>query len=405
MTKFWLLVFTILYAFSLPAQKFRYGAALQAVDSSGFYKIQLAPELNAKLLDGYADFRLLDSAGKEIPYILDGDQAMTTTSLYKEYEIVEKKFLKDSATIVILRNDKNESIDNLSLQIRNADVYKTMNLSGSFDRKQWFVLKESESIYSVRNQNDVAEIKLFHFPLTNYPFLRLVINDKNSAPLDIIKAIHYESFSVAGSYTELKSRFVTSDSVKTKTTWVHVIFNEELIPDEFKVSVAAPVRYLRRVNIYYVNSQTKTGEKYFHSSVVLNSELSQRFSFGEGVRAKELWLEVINEDSPALSISGVSWFQLNRFCIAELEKGKQYQLRFGDSLLVSPRYDLTYFKDIIPSSMAVLKHGEIKRLLSSQQAPEPEKSIFTDKRYIWATLILIIALLGFVSFRMVAETK
>jgi hypothetical protein len=55
--------------------------------------------------------------------------------------------------------------------------------------------------------------------------------------------------------------------------------------------------------------------------------------------------------------------------------------------------------------MKEIKHGEIRSIMKSQAEITPEKSIFTDKRYIWATLILIIALLGFVSFRMVTETK
>lgn len=405
MIKNFLLCCAILFSVVSSAQQFKYEAPLPKVDSTGFYKILLAPGLNARLLGGFTDLRLVDSSHKEIPYVLKNDNPVTTSSIFKEYEIVEKKFLKDSATVIILKNNKNESINNVSLLIRNAEVQKTMSLSGSFDRKQWFVLKESDLIYSVRNEKEVAEIKLIDFPLTNYTFLKIVINDKRSSPLDIIKAGYYESSTVKGSYTPLKSSLTVSDSAKSKTTWAHIIFNEEIIPDETEISISEPPFYMRSANVYYSNNNSKKGERYFLTSITINSKASKRFQLEGQVRAKELWFEIINEDNPPLKISDITCFQLNHFCIAQLEKDKQYWFRFGDSALSSPRYDLKYFENIIPSSMKEINHGEISSIKQPPAEAEKAKSIFTDKRYIWAALILIISLLGFVSFRMVKETN
>src|ERR1700752_2458466 len=101
MRKF-ILFAAVLFSFCLQAQQFRYEAVLPVVDSTGFYKILLAPQLNAKLMDGFADLRLFGSESKEIPYVLREDNPVTTSSVFREYEIAEKKFLKDSVTIVIL---------------------------------------------------------------------------------------------------------------------------------------------------------------------------------------------------------------------------------------------------------------------------------------------------------------
>jgi hypothetical protein len=399
------IAFFIFFLFSssfLFGQNFRYASKLSGTDSTGFFKIQIVPQINSKLQPGFDDLRLFDIENKEVPYILKEDNPVTYTSTFHEYEITGKKFLKDSVTQIILRNNRKENINNISLVIRNAEVQKEMRLSGSFDSVQWFTVKESFTISSISNQNDIAETKPVNFPLNNYTFYRIEINDKYSAPVDVIKAGYYESTSVNGAFTELKSSLVISDSAKQKTTWLRLTFEEPVYINAIELKITGPEYYLRSANIYLTDDRNKSKIS-LTANITIDSKSPLHYNIDE-IKSKEIWLEIFNEDNSPLKISGVKCLQRNHYCIARLEKSKQYELRFGDSLLQAPRYDLKYFQSVIPGGLTELTPGSIVELKQAAAAQEP-KSFFTDKRFIWIALVIVIFLLGFVTYKMMGDFR
>ncbi|HSC39632.1 MAG TPA: hypothetical protein VLD19_17225, partial [Chitinophagaceae bacterium] len=76
-------------------------------------------------------------------------------------------------------------------------------------------------------------------------------------------------------------------------------------------------------------------------------------------------------DNPPLRFAAVAPFQLNRYLLAYLEKGKAYTLRFGDSTAQTPVYDLQYFKDSIGSAVMPLAYGKPERNKPEAPAPAP----------------------------------
>ncbi len=400
-----LLIFLIIHG-RITAGSFRFESKLPPVDNTHYYKIQLTPGIYSKLSPGNSDLRLFDSDQKEVPYIIRDDVPVNLSTFFVEHEIVDKKYLKDSLTQVIIKNKGGERISNISLVIRNAEVNKSMRLAGSYDRKQWFVVKENEFISSISNKKNVTEIKLVNFPLTNYDFYKIEIDDKHSAPVDIIKVGFYEAKITQGIFTQLKSSFVVSDSTKQKTTWVHLMLDDTLEINEVQFNIHAPEYFLRQVNVYYTNNKSKRNYRDYIEQFSLNSKLPLRFSIGS-IRTKELWYEVQNEDNAPLQFSDVQCFQINHYCIANLEKGGDYTLRFGDSLLNSPNYDLRHFQSVIPAELDLIIPGELKSIAPMQMSNEEKGfgKIFSDKRFIWMSLIVVIGLLGFVTFRMMKDIK
>jgi hypothetical protein len=397
-------VIILLWSQQTFGQNFKYGTNVPAVDSSGFYKIQLTPQINSKLRSGFPDIRLFDDLNKEVPCILRDDKALNNSAEFKEYEIADKTFLKDSLSRIIIKNTRKESISNISLLIRNAEVHKELKLSGSDDGKQWFVVKEYASISSISNEKETAELKLLDFPLTNYTYYKIEINDKNSAPLDIVKAGYYDIITTKGAYTGVKTSMTVSDSTKQKRTWVHVKFEERNYIDEFEFKIVGPKYFLRKAYLY-TGRDDKSGN--------VNKESSDRFLldskspllFPTALFTNEVWFEIINEDDAPLKISGIKCLQLNHYLVAGLEKGKQYELHFSDSLASAPSYDLKYFPSVIPPDMKVLIPGTISLLTSPAKAEIAPKNIFADKRFIWIVLIVVISLLGFVTYRMMTDAK
>jgi hypothetical protein len=86
---------------------------------------------------------------------------------------------------------------------------------------------------------------------------------------------------------------------------------------------------------------------------------------------------------------------------SRLQKGKHYTMRFGKDLRM-PAYDLYNFRTSIPEELPALQIRNIKPVVKeTKEIGTP--TFFTSRRMIWAALILVIALLGFITLRMVRE--
>jgi hypothetical protein len=84
-----------------------------------------------------------------------------------------------------------------------------------------------------------------------------------------------------------------------------------------------------------------------------------------------------------------------------LQKGQPYRIEFGNEEVAAPSYDLAFFKDTIPQQLPVIIPTGIKALAGPAKAPA---TVFTDKNIIWVAIILVIGLLGFMSYKMLQET-
>ncbi|MEO8150034.1 MAG: hypothetical protein ABI723_20520 [Bacteroidia bacterium] len=404
MKKVFLFFLLIISCDFIDAQSFRYEAKVDVVDSSGFYKIYLAPEINSKLKEGFIDLRLFDNEEKETPYDFAIDEIPKTNRKFIEYEIIENKLLKDSVTIITLRNKSKSKIDNISLQIKNAEVDKQIKLSGSDDRLHWYVVKEYAEFNSINNTSDVSEIKLIDFPLSNYEYYRIEINDKNSKPLNILSAGYNESITNSAPFTEISPpNIIDVDSIKTKTTWVHIPIYGSSIIDFIIINVASPKYFLRSVDEYAVSiNKGRPSERVWIDASVINSAKQNKIRLPYMV--DEFVLCIHNEDNPPLKISSIKCFQYNRYALAYLEKSKSYTFRFGNDSIAKPTYDLKYFQNIIPADVRIIKTQAVKKNKQPQQTPPKEPyTFFTDKKFIWVVVGLIIVFLGVITFRMLRE--
>lgn len=386
------------------AQQFNYVAPLPEADSSAFYKIKLSPEIKSKLKPGLADLRLYDQDKKEVPYVLKSDQEINYVSSFIPYPFLKKEILKDSVTQIIIRKDSSR-INNMSLMIRNAEVEKEMKLSGSFDTLQWFVVKEYHSIHSINNPLDVTAYLQIDFPATNYTYFKIDISDKHSAPVDVVKAGYFQTHSVAGNYSALNAEWYVSDSAHRKMSFLTLQWPQVNDVDAIELKVKSPAHFLRKATLYsmWYQGGTEYTPKYM-GSLTLSSEASLRFAI-EGVRTNKFLIEIHNGDDAPLKFDNVEAFQLNHYCIAQLEKNKKYEFRFTDAMTDFPSYDLRYFEKIIPADLKVIEPGHVLDVSVHKQSTVAKKNFFSDKRFIWAALSITVLLLGYVTYRMMKEMK
>jgi hypothetical protein len=393
------------------AQTYTHTAALPAVEKDGFYRIMLSPELGSFLSTDFANVRLFDKQNKEVPFLIDEEPAYHTTQQFHDYTIVEKKQKPGCCTSLILKNKDKEPINNISLVIKNAEVVKEATLLGSDDKKQWYALKQHFNLESINSATGTSEIKIVDFPLSNYVFYAIYIQDSTTAPLNIIKAGFYDTQTETGKYSEIPGlKFETADSAKEKSTYVHFQFDNPRFVDKIEMKLTGVPFYRRNAMLYEPKTLfRKKGKKQiretyneFIDEVELSSTHATTISFST-FKVKELIMVIENKDNPSLTVDNVKAYQLNRYITAWLKKNDTYTIRFGKDLQ-APSYDLGFFRDSIPENTTILQAQHVQQIPVIKTTVE-SKTFFTNRIIIWIAIIAVIVVLGLMSVKMIRETN
>lgn len=393
-------------ALSASAQTFRGEVSLPAVEQDGFYRISISPSLGPYVNVDFTNIRIYDAQGQEVPYLFEQEKPVHYNNVFQEYTIVEKKQQKNCCTSLVLHNSKETPINNISLSIKNADVTKMATLLGSDDKENWFALKQHFTLSSIDSKNQTSEIKIVDFPLSNYSYYLIQIEDSTSAPLNIFRAGYYEVNSEQGTYTAITS-FKTTNAHDTlsKQSFIRVLFDTAQVVDRLSISLSGAPYFLRRASFAIKRERfNKKKEKEIYYELQSYFELSSKQpSILElpGIQADEFLITVENDDNPPLDLSSTNVYQLNRYLTAWLKKGT-YKIKIGDHTLPAPTYDIGYFKDSIPAQPQVLSIGPV---LIFEKKSEESVTYFTNRSIIWIAIVVVVVVLGFMTMRMVNETS
>jgi hypothetical protein len=398
----------IILPFISWGQAFQYKAAVNAVPENNYYRIYLSPHITGHLNENYTDIRLYTNKGQETPYVLVKEKPVSYKTLFREYTIVSKTIREKSGTTLIVENTARTKINNLSLLIKNTAVQKRARLSGSEDSSNWYIIADNYVLQAANNTSETAEMKILNFPLSDYTYYKLDINDSLSVPINILKAGYYDTYAENGKYTRIPElNFQVLDSNARKQTYVKISLPEPAYIDKIEWSITQPAYYLRHVRLgIFKTVEGKKGKpkRYFETirELDLNSTRENTLPIS-GKWPEEFYLVIDNADNPPLQFSGIGAYQLNTYLLASLKAEENYYLQLGDPKGKAPQYDLSYFMDKIPADAAVIQTG-LPVSLSNPTPAETSPTIFTSKLFIWLAISVVIALLAFMSYWMVKET-
>lgn len=376
-------------------------APLSEVKKSGFYSIPLPVTLTSFVIPEMQDIRIIDAQETEIPFVTVSEKPDYSNIHWTDMDL-EVELRKGCCTIVTLFNKEKQNIDNFLLQVRNANVHKTGNLQGSDDRKTWYAVIEKMPL-NIGKLNSEFVTEVFDFPLSNYAYYRLTINDSTTSPVNVVGALKTREDIIHGSYIEIPDvRFVSRDSSRDRTTWAIIDFDTAQVVDRLEFDVEGPHLYKRRATLFWEEKQSVRGVekdvmREFYSFDIISG---QARALALGLKHKRLFIRVDNDNNPPLRFTQVAAYQLKRSLVAYLETGRDYRIALGDHL-DKPKYDLEFFKDSIPSHTSELEIGKLKER-SILETPK-SKTFFTDPKFIWAAIILVGALLAGMTVRMLRE--
>lgn len=391
----WLSLWLTLNA--LAQNSFAYKASLGEVKQDGFYKIPLPVSIIAKSQYYLEDIRLMDANATAVAYMIKQEEVAFVENSFINFPIIRKEKEQDKQTHIVIQNTSGLAINHLLLVTANMEAKRIVNISGSNDGKEWFVVKEGVTMDVFFNHNEVETIQSISLPTSNYAFFQLTILGKDVLPFNVIKAGIYKQNYQEAKYTGVPSPIIIQNDSTNKYSYIQLLFNDAYRVDKLALEIGSPKFFKRYVSVYLGNfASTKTPFTTVVSSN--NTEL-----FLNGLKAKIFLLAINNEDNAPLKINKVKAFQLNQFLLAYLEKGKQYHLAFGDSLAVKPQYDLTFFKDSIESNPTILTVGEIEN--QKIQQPVVVESKPSNKTFLWIAVALVSILLLFFTVKMMKEVN
>jgi hypothetical protein len=372
-----LLIVFCLTIFSVSAQRtFKYEGFLNRIDSTGFYKVTLWPEIVSKSKDDLSDIRLMDPKGNYIPYITQGNMPKVEKQKFIVFPRVAVTVNKDTGTSFIAENIEKQPVSSLWVKLQNTAVTRLVNLSGSDDLKNWYAIEEDIPLQDAVSNGDGTYLQSLSFPTSNYHYLKLLVNDKNKAPVKFLEAGEYVT--------------------KASSPFYFPVFFKPYIVNRIKLSIAGTKYYKRNVSIYQID---RLGH-HLICSAELNS--NNKGDFFISVKANKLELQIDNGDNMPLTIDDVKVYQAEQYIVSYLEKGKLYKLFTGDVNAAAPDYDLKFFIDSIRNIQGIAVGPLMKNATYNIQ---PNRFKREYPAIIWAAIIVVLALLSLLTWKMIGEVN
>ena len=375
---------------------YRYRSDLKKIDSTGIYKIELNPGLVAKSTNGLYDIRLFDNTGKSIAYALSNRLSTGNQQSFIEFTEVNPNAQVDTVTSYISDNANHLSIDQLWIKLKNTDVNRTISLTGSDDLQKWFAIKEDISLQQAGTAENPDYEQSIDFPKSNYRYFKIQINGKNKVPIKILRSGIYITASNQPEFEVLPTpKFNISDTGKKTSIFVH--FGDAYQINKLHLAIAGPKYYSRRVLVYKGGSIDNDEL----ADVILSSSGPQDIMLSS--KTKQLRIDIFNGDDNPLKVTAITAYQLKQYAISYLESGHSYYILTGDSLAKPADYDLSFLKYCAINQLAVIPSSPVYKNPAYSLNKPVHKTDAT--RWLWASIIVVLIILSFLTLKMVREIE
>jgi hypothetical protein len=396
-------VFALSLSHSLAQQ---WQAELPTVEKAGVYLIALSPEMVGRSKENLGDVRLVDTAGTEVPYVMEIADPGVSTTVSHEFVITRNAVLGKETIVELSRPSPGSVVDDIHLRIRNAEVQKDLTLTGSDDGRQWFFIKQTRLSLASDGSDRTTTLRMVALPPSDYASYRLSLNDSASSPVQVLGAEWYSSSGGQGSFAEdVTAVPLISDSAKA--TRIRIRHPYPIALNRLQFLVGDTGSYLRpgRVITWATHSSGRRSKRRTWREMDNLFSFTLRSDQPSGVDVPALRLDTFdividNGDDRTLHISDVRFLQLQRTLTAELQPGMRYTLTTGDPKRSPPRYDIVHFKDKLPEPIATIAHGP---LIALPVTPEAGPSSAPSRWWIWAGLVAVLGIVGFTAVRMLRE--
>jgi hypothetical protein len=370
-------------------QQIRVGK-ITTVKTDGLHQIILPTIIRSNSNDDLSDLRILDHKKNEVPYFIHESNESILNSNYKEYKIITQSEIPKKQSTLIFENPE-KTINEVTLSIANYEGEKSYTLSGSNDLKQWFGIANKNYLTDLTASDATTVLKTIAFPLNNYKFIKIELDDRKSLPIRIITVGHFNSKATETSFLPIAYNRKTITELKSeKKTVIHFEFDYAINIEQIKFQISNPKLYKRYVRIYKDETR-KIKNKLEHfqnflSNFDLRSDSKNSFAIS-GIKEKDFFIEIDNQDNQPLTIDDVQFFQRPITIIADLKATENYTIKTGNKDLTKPIYDIENFKNSISSNLPITTIYEVQVVQKSVENIAP-KAIWQQPWFMWLCITI-----------------
>lgn len=371
--------------------------------NSAWHKLQLPNQLYKNANSGFDDLRIFGVDGKdtlEVPYLLK-QRADKVTSKEVDFKPVNESANSNGFFYTFQLNSAS-TINQINLAFKEGNFNWQITLEGSNANTEWFTILKDYRILSIKNNNTDYQFTKLSFPDSKYLYYRLMIRSAEKPGL--LEALINKTDTIKGTYQDVKYKtFRLNNDAVNKETVIDVTLENPVPLSYLSLNAQSDFDFYRSIKIEYATDSFKTdkGMHYNYASLyqgTLSSLEKTEYNF-ENTIASRLKITIQNNDNKPLRLGKLELKGNIYEIIARFDNPKlTYAIFYGNDKIQAPSYEIEKFESKIPENLTSLTIGEEQK--NSTYTTKIEKPLFENKVWLWASMAVIIALLGWFSFKM-----
>jgi hypothetical protein len=317
------------------------------ITESGLVQIVLPPETLNAAQAGLDDLRILDDHGRELPYVISRPVTTPPVSRQpKSFRVV----LGNTQTGLIIESGINEPLAAITLQSASGAFLKSAVIEGSVDGRIWETTGVGEPLY----RQPGASRSTLPLPQRPWPFLRVTIDDRRSAPVIFTGATLHAASGQHALEAPLAATLAERNELPGETRLTLNLAGAHVRLAEIQVLASDPL-FVRPVRI----GVREISEGQVRERIIARDSISRialenpdanataaKFP-GISVPTREIILTIENGDSPPLHITAVQAKQNPVLAVFHVVEPGTVHLLTGNDKIAAPRYDLAALGDKI----------------------------------------------------------
>lgn len=354
------------------------------VTETGYHNIAMSQEMYAL---GANALRLYDDTGKEIPHLLRLSQANESMQM-EMYDVVSDT-ANDSVNTLVVHNLYGEA-SRFYLCMKSADVHLSVSMRGSYDREQWFAVKQRSKLKS-EHHPVFGEVAAVDFPWGDYTYYEITVINNSGSPLNISGVGRVQRNIVDEQYVEIRpGGFVVKEDPENNTVISFPGMKYPYSVEKLMLRVTGKGHYSRRAQIIRDDIPLR--------SIRLTSLDEGAHTVSVTPFDKDTQIIIYNENNLPLTVEDVKLYGHNFYLCAYLEKGTAYHI---ETAAEKRRYDISDFAKEIPLSLPVVETKNLRQV--EQVTTAPSVRFFERPAFLWSVIILTGIGLVLLCLRMLKE--
>ena len=401
-------LFIMLFAVMAFGQKHTVEGEIHAVKEAGLHRIPVPHNLRSYATRNLRDIRIWDTKGNQVPYFIQPAMSYKSTKVsdFTEFPVISSARITDSIATYIFQNP-DKTIKQAVFLIANYQGTKSYRLEGSNDQNQWFGIVNNGKLDQLSHPKETSVYKVINFPLCAYKYLKVVFNDKQSLPINLLKigkatAETVTIMPIAMDKIPVKAIAFSEENKKTE---IHINFDRLEVINEIRIDIAGPELYSRNATLYAIREREvkRNIESYKQVLTTFSIRSDKDLVFDiSTITEKELYLEIENKDNPKLQINSIQFMQEPLYLVAALNAQNTYKVTAGNTALNVPDYDISEVTNTLKSNLPIAEISSVT-YVQAKTKEKAEISFWQQPWFMWCCIGLAALIISYYAFNLIKD--